>query len=118
MVGVADNDYVIGTGGFSSDFTLAYPATHGLRRNFTSEPWAAFAGSPYFPEPYLEANDTFTPAAIDALVNGYVGDFKGFQKDMEGFEGPHGAVHLIMGGQVNFPSLHIQNGIPETNSPI
>jgi tyrosinase len=100
MIGVPTNDYVLGTGGFSSDFTLAYPASHGLRRNFTQKPWAVNAESWVFPDPDLDANATFTPEVIDTAVASYTGDFKSFQKFIEGFEGPHGAVHLAMGGDL------------------
>jgi hypothetical protein len=34
---------------------------------------------------HLDANATFTPAERDKLVNGFVGDFVGFQKYFEGF---------------------------------
>ncbi|KUJ14273.1 Di-copper centre-containing protein [Mollisia scopiformis] len=99
-VGIASNDFVVGTGGFSSNFTLAYPTTHGLRRNFTLVPYSADAGSSFFPDPDIDANATFTPAKINALIANYTGDFKGFQKYMEGFEGPHGSVHEILGGDL------------------
>ncbi|KAF8857631.1 Di-copper centre-containing protein [Acephala macrosclerotiorum] len=99
-VGVSSNDYVVGTGGFASDFTLAYPSSHGLRRNFTLEPYAAFADSSFFPDPDIDANATFTAEKINGLIANYTGDFKGFQKYMEGFEGPHGAVHEILGGDL------------------
>lgn len=92
------NDIALITGGFASDFTLAYPASHPLRRNFTLQPWTAFASVALFTEPYKMANTSFTPEVIDALVSGYVGDFKGFQTAMEALEGPHSGVHEIVGG--------------------
>ena len=98
-VGIADNDFVVGTGGFSSNFTLAYPVSHGLRRNFTLQPYINFASDgDFFPEPYLDANATFTPEAINQAITNYIGDYKGFQKLIEGFQGPHGSVHEILGG--------------------
>jgi tyrosinase len=99
-VGIVNEDFHVGTGGFASNFTLAYPATHPLRRNFTLEPWATFAGSSYVPEPYRDANATFTPAAIAGIIANNTGDFKGFQAAIEYFEGPHGAVHEILGGDL------------------
>lgn len=98
--GIESNDFVVGTGGFSSNFTLAYPSTHGLRRNFTLQPYTAFAGSSFFSDATIDANATFTPEKINGLIANYTGDFKGFQKYMEGFEGPHGAVHEILGGDL------------------
>jgi tyrosinase len=59
----------------------------------------------FFTEPAKEANTSFTAEVIDALVSGYVGDYKGFQTAMEAFEGPHGAVHEILGGFVFFLDL-------------
>ena len=101
-IGVSSNDFVLNTGGFSSDFNLAYPAPHSLRRNYTLQPWLSDADLPqYFTEPAKLANTSFTAEAIDALISGYVGDYKGFQANMEGFEGPHGAVHEILGGCVS-----------------
>ena len=100
-VGIPDNDFVVGTGGFSSNFTLAYPISHGLRRNFTLQPYVNFASAgDFFPQLYLDANATFTPEVIDAAIAKYTGDYKGFQKFVEGFEGPHGSVHEILGGYV------------------
>jgi tyrosinase len=101
LQGVESNDFVVGTGGFASDFTFAYPVSHGLRRNFTLQPWVAFAAdTEIFTAPYQDTNASFTPAITDQLITNYTGDFKGFQKYMEGFEGPHGAVHEILGGDL------------------
>ncbi|TVY82631.1 Tyrosinase ustQ [Lachnellula suecica] len=99
--GVTDNDYVVGTGGFASDFALAYPLPHNLRRNYTLEPWVADVDEPtLFTEPYKQANASFTPEVISAMISSYVGDFKGFQTAVEALEGPHSAVHEIMGGDL------------------
>ncbi|KAF4613412.1 hypothetical protein G7Y89_g15475 [Cudoniella acicularis] len=99
--GVSSNDFEVGTGGFAPDFTLAYPVSHHLRRNYTLEPWVSFGDlSEFFTDLTKEANTSFTPAVIDALVAGYVGDFKGFQAAMKTFEGPHSAVHEVMGGDL------------------
>lgn len=91
----------MGSGGFASDFTLAYPVTHSLRRNYTLQPYITDTDLPqFFNDTTKQANASFTPEAINALVTGYIGDFKGFQTAMEAFEGPHSSVHEIMGGYV------------------
>ncbi|KAF7302077.1 Di-copper centre-containing protein [Mycena indigotica] len=95
------NDVSVPDGGFSntSTFRLAYPSPHTLRRNFTLKP---FLGNPFLSESQqqLYGNTSFTPAERDKLVNGFVGDFKGFQTYLEGFNGSHGAIHLMVGGDL------------------
>ncbi|KAJ6626038.1 Di-copper centre-containing protein [Mycena sp. CBHHK59/15] len=99
------NDISVPDGGFSntSSFRLSYPSPHTLRRNFTLQPFLDFplAGFLSPAQQQLDANATFTPAERDKLVNGFVGDYKGFQKYFEGFNGSHGAVHLMMGGDLS-----------------
>ena len=86
--GDPNNDNQITSGGFSFDFSLVYPSSHGLRRkyspvdNTTGQPWTAL----------------FTPESQSALVNGYVADFIGFQQHIE--RGSHRAIHRIVGGWV------------------
>nr|GAT58369.1 di-copper centre-containing protein [Mycena chlorophos] len=100
--GDPENDFSVPNGGFSntSSFKLVYPSPHTLRRNFTLQP---FLGSPFLTNPAqqaLYANATFTPAQYHKLVYDFVGDYKGFQTYFEGFNGSHGAVHLMMGGDL------------------
>ncbi|KAJ7182211.1 Di-copper centre-containing protein [Mycena crocata] len=98
------NDVRVPDGAFSntSSFRLSYPSPHPLRRNFTLQPFLNFPLAGFLSEAdeELYANATFTPAERDKMVNGFVGDFKGFQKYFEGFNGSHGAVHLMMGGDL------------------
>ncbi|ETW77359.1 hypothetical protein HETIRDRAFT_326548 [Heterobasidion irregulare TC 32-1] len=95
------NDYQVPDGGFS-DFRISYPAPHTLRRNFTLQPYlgAPASMSPFFIDPGKYANTSFTPEEVSKLVNGFVGDFKSFQAYFEAFEGAHGSVHEIMGGDL------------------
>ncbi|KAJ7624811.1 Di-copper centre-containing protein [Roridomyces roridus] len=97
--GDPNNDYTISDGGFARSFTLAYPVPHPLRRNFTQMPFllGQFVDAK---DRTLKANETFTPAELHKLVNGFVGDFVGFQKYLEGFNSSHSAVHLMMGGDM------------------
>ena len=78
-------DYHITTGALADSFKLAYPVPHGLRRNYTAKY--------YFTDPFGDGSVVptddlwtfFTPAGRDALVNGFVGDFQGFQALFESF---------------------------------
>ncbi|KAJ7429737.1 Di-copper centre-containing protein [Mycena galericulata] len=98
------NDISVPDGGFSntSSFKLSYPSPHTLRRNFTLQPFLNFPLQGFLTaaQEQTDANATFTPAQRDKLVNGFVGDYRGFQKYFEGFNGSHGAVHLMMGGDL------------------
>ncbi|KAF5348693.1 hypothetical protein D9758_006865 [Tetrapyrgos nigripes] len=96
--GNLSNDAEVYDGGFS-DFKLTYPVPHQLRRNFTLQPYIGLDET-FFTEPYLYANESFTQSVVDHMVNNYVGDYKGFQQYMEGWEGPHGSVHLTLGGDL------------------
>jgi hypothetical protein len=107
-------DYRVPDGGFSG-FHLSYPSSHTLRRNFTLRPYNF--PSPLFPDPTLEANASFSAAAIETVLVAAAGDFKRFQVALETFQvsaqievtfggiphfdhrqGAHSAVHEIMGG--------------------
>jgi len=84
------NDYQISTGGLK-DMVVAYPSPHHIRRNFTLFPFAdpnfpsRFPGDPNAPQlpKDMMINTTMTKEKVDALVNGYEGDFIGFQADLE-----------------------------------
>lgn len=80
-----DNKLKDGAFGESSGFKLTYPVPHTLRRNFTLQPYLTGGLPGMIPDPTIQANSTFTKAQINRLVNGYVGDFKGFQADFEFF---------------------------------
>jgi tyrosinase len=97
--GDSAKDFEVPDGAFSN-FALTYPSYHTLRRNFTERPYLILAGNDLFPVPDLAANSTFTADKIAQGINGFVGDFPHFQQWMEWGDGPHGAVHEIMGGCV------------------
>lgn len=88
--GNLSDDAQVPNGAFS-DFQLSYPSYHTLRRNFTLQPYIGLDPT-LFTNPYEDANATFTQSEVDKMVNGFVGDYKGFQVYMEGFE-----VCLLMG---------------------
>ncbi|PBK84708.1 Di-copper centre-containing protein [Armillaria gallica] len=100
--GHPEDDYLVNDGGFSYDFDLAYPSPHGLRRNYTLRPWESdqFAGLSVILDPSQEANISFTADKIQALVNGHVGDYVGFQFAFEDWEEAHASVHELTGGDM------------------
>jgi len=104
--GNPSRDFEVPDGGFSN-FKLSYPSFHTLRRNFTLQPYLASASSPFFANDSATfANVTFTQSEVDKMINGFVGDFKGFQTYMEKWVGAHGSVHLIMGGDMGGTCPH------------
>jgi tyrosinase len=95
-------DYQVPLGGFSN-LHLSYPSPHILRRNFTLQPWFAIAAlvPEFIPDPSFMANVSFTNKEVKKMVNGFTGDFKGFQKYFEAANfGAHANVHEIMGGDL------------------
>ena len=103
-------DYEVPDGALS-DFKLSYPTPHGLWRNYTERPW--------IPVNYKLGNESFSDREISHAVNGYVGDFEGFQKFVEDDQvlqatflamfysilrpkGCHSGLHLTIGGCVHY----------------
>ena len=82
--GDPSHDYEVPTGGLSN-FHLSYPSSHTLRRNFTLQPYLHI-GIPFFTQPELEANTSFTIEEVNKIVGGFKGDFKGFQTYFERWE--------------------------------
>lgn len=85
--GDPNNDWQVADGGFAKGFTLSYPVHHTIRREYTLQPWVGFPQIfPDAPNPWDEntfANATFTKAEVKKLVNGYEGNFTGFQQEFE-----------------------------------
>lgn len=94
------DDYQITTGAFSEDFLGAYPVPHRVRRQFTPQP---FLGQ-QVPAPFTDQlliNTSFSTSHVEHLLNTADGDYKSFQAYFEApFVGPHGGVHLILGGDM------------------
>ena len=91
--GDSNSDYQITTGAFATNFSLAYPSSHRLRRQYT--PIDNTTGQPFAAQ--------FTPESQAALVNSHVADFIGFQQNFE--RGSHRAIHRIVGGWVFITDL-------------
>jgi tyrosinase len=99
--GDPEQDYEVHAGALGADsgFRLNYPNNHPLRRNYSNQPWIPFDGViPFFPDPYAKVNETFTPEKVEALINGFVGDYEGFQAEFEAWNKAHFAVHSVIGG--------------------
>ncbi|KAN0118256.1 Di-copper centre-containing protein [Russula decolorans] len=90
-------DFSVPDGGFD-EFHLSYPSSHILRRNFTLYPFDV--PDPLLTDQLKEGNATFSVSVIEAALETSAGDFRSFQKALEIPEGPHTAVHLIMGGDL------------------
>ncbi|QRV90444.1 tyrosinase [Ceratobasidium sp. AG-Ba] len=93
--GDPNDDHTVKTGGL--DMTLAYPIRHKLRRQYSPYP---FVGGP-FPFPNISAVSTFTPQEVRKVLATQSGNFTAFQYSMERFLGMHGAVHVIVGGDLS-----------------
>ena len=100
--GDLSNDITMTTGGFAN-LSLAYPSRHILRRNLTEQPFLVLGNlwpdNPAEPLDFFQyVNYSITAEYVEAIVDGYRGDFKGFQAFFEGPVGPHGPPHWYLGG--------------------
>jgi tyrosinase len=76
-------DFSVPDGGFSR-LPLSYPSPHIVRRNFTLQPFNV--PYPFFTDPLIEGNSTFTASVIESILQTSAGDFKSFQVSLEAFE--------------------------------
>lgn len=86
--GDLENDWHITDGALAHDFFLSYPNYHPNRRNFTLKPWFNMASQftdnePNLGDPNKLSNTTFDKAEVKKLVEGYEGNFTGFQQEFE-----------------------------------
>lgn len=87
--GDLNDDIQITEGGFR-DLIRVYPSPHRIRRSFTPQPLAnipnPFPNDPLAPpvDASIFINGSFARANYDLLLNGFVGDFRGFQAYLEG----------------------------------
>lgn len=70
---------------------------HIIRRQFNLYPYLDWF---WLQRPTEAANVTITKAYVDAAVNGYVGDFVGFQNATEKAQAMHPNIHMMMGGDM------------------
>ena len=101
--GNPDNYDEVEDGGFAS-FKISYPYPHTLRRSFTLQPFVNVQPplAQFYSDSTVDANLTLTYSAIASIINGTIGDYPGFQKSLEGFQGPLYAVHRALGKWSNF----------------
>ena len=92
--GDPNDDDQITDGAFADGFTVSYPLPHGLRRRYKATKSN---------DPDVLLTSVFTPESQAAMVNGFQGDFIGFQVQLE--SGSHAAVHESVGGYVNLPNV-------------
>jgi len=81
--GDPNDDFQITTGAFAHDFRVAYPVPHRVRRNYTVKVDITDPFGDGTPPPPDEVWKNFTPDSQKKLIQGYVGDFGGFQADFE-----------------------------------
>lgn len=94
--GNSSNDYSISDGGFSN-MQVAYPIKHTIRRQYTPFPYLTWW---WVPRPTEGAAVGIQESYVDAAINGYEGDFIGFQNATEKAEAFHANIHMIMGGDM------------------
>ena len=88
------------TDGALRNMKLSYPSPIvGFRRNFTIQPYLNVLPATN-PNHTIFANETYQAKDVHRLVNGYVGDFVGFQYDFEFVPGSHSALHRTLGGDM------------------
>ncbi|QRV83597.1 tyrosinase [Ceratobasidium sp. AG-Ba] len=94
--GNAANDWTITNGGFAK-MNVSYPITHNIRRQYTPYPYLTWW---WVARPQEAAAETIKQSYVDAAINGYVGDFRGFQNATEKAQAFHPNIHMIMGGDM------------------
>jgi len=85
--------------GAFAGFKVAYPYPHVLHRHFDLQPWLNTSIG-FHIIPTRMVNETFTRAEVARVVNGHVGDYRGFQQDVAALPGMHSSIHRIVGGDL------------------
>ncbi|KAG6915678.1 hypothetical protein DXG01_010467 [Tephrocybe rancida] len=99
--GNPDTDARVLDGAFA-EFELSYPYPHTLTRNFTLRPFLDYPDADLWHIVMDRmANLSFTPEVIEDTINGWTGDYRGFQFAMEAIQAAHFSVHTIMGGDMS-----------------
>jgi len=90
------NDYYVTNGGFAK-MKVAYPIKRAIRRQYNPFPYLAWY---WVPRPTEGAAVGLQKSYVDAAINGFEGDFVGFQNATEKAQAFHANVHMIMGGDM------------------
>ncbi|KDR66552.1 hypothetical protein GALMADRAFT_259070 [Galerina marginata CBS 339.88] len=96
--GNPDADMQVADGAFAG-FKLAYPVPHNLRRHFRLRPYLNTSRG-FHIIPTRMVNESFTRAEVMRVISSYVGDYRGFQKELGALPGMHSSVHSIVGGDL------------------
>ena len=70
---------------------------HTIRRQFNLYPYLNWF---WLQRPTEAANVTLAQSYVDAAINGYAGDFIGFQNATEKAQAFHPNIHMMMGGDM------------------
>ncbi|TFL01229.1 Di-copper centre-containing protein [Pterulicium gracile] len=97
--GNPEDDYQINDGALG-DAIFNYPVPHRLRRRYTLQAFLTKNGSPFYTNPSINVNETYTQAEVDKVRYGFRGDFHGMQSYLEAFQGMHSAVHNVIQGDL------------------
>ncbi|KAF8603183.1 Di-copper centre-containing protein [Ceratobasidium sp. AG-I] len=89
-------DYYVTNGGFSK-MQVAYPIKRNIRRQYTPFPYLTWW---WVPRPTEGAAVGLQQSYVDEAINGYDGDFVGFQNATEKAQAFHANVHMILGGDM------------------
>ncbi|QRW05827.1 tyrosinase [Ceratobasidium sp. AG-Ba] len=89
-------DYQVTNGGFAN-MKVAYPISHTPRRQYTPFPYLSWW---WVPRPQEAAAEGIKQSYVDSAINGYIGDFRGFQNATEKAQAFHANIHMIMGGDM------------------
>ncbi|KAG6901452.1 hypothetical protein C0995_011748 [Termitomyces sp. Mi166 len=93
--GNPNTDARVLNGAFShtSGFRLSYPYPHTLTRNFTLRPFLDYPeAETWHVIRDKMANVSCSPQSIEKTINGWIGDYRGFQYDLEAIQVRHKGV--------------------------
>ncbi|KAL0956660.1 hypothetical protein HGRIS_002792 [Hohenbuehelia grisea] len=96
--GKAENGYEVRDGAFAApNYIRPYPWPHGIRRMYNLRPYSDFPVKA-LPDRNIMANTTYSPQAVEKLLNSHPGNFMEFQRDFEKIPGAHPSVHGTITG--------------------
>ncbi|KAG6812166.1 hypothetical protein H0H92_004097 [Tricholoma furcatifolium] len=83
----ADASVLDGAFSATSGFALSYPYPHTLKRNFTLRPFMDYPDpEQWHVIPDKMANESFSSEQVSRAIDSWVGDFRGFQTDVEAIQ--------------------------------
>ncbi|KDR66570.1 hypothetical protein GALMADRAFT_147795 [Galerina marginata CBS 339.88] len=85
---------IVEDGAFAG-FKLAYPVPHNLRRRVRLRPWLNTSRD-FHIIPTRMVNESFPRVEVTRVVNSYVGDYRGFQKELGALPGMPSSVTALL----------------------